>query len=298
VGALLQEQGVLSSPFLFKIFILATGGNRRIKAGEYLFKTEMGPLNAAMVLYYSAPLEHAVTIPPGWNSRQIAQILASQRLVDPEKFLSLVLSSQNAAKYKISAPSLEGFLYPDTYTFSRIDGEERILDRMVQHFFSKVDKSVIQRAKAKGLTLEELVTLASIIEKETGVPTERNLISSVFHNRLKKKMRLQSDPTTIYGIADFDGNLTKKHLLTHTPYNTYKIAGLPPGAIASPGLAAIEAAIDPSESGYLYFVANNQGSHLFSETYAEHARKVYEYQQRRASRRQTESVREIGTARK
>lgn len=294
IGHLLQDQGVLTSPFLFKLLILATGGNRRVKAGEYRFKTNMGPANAVMVLYFSEPIVHAVTIPPGWNARQIASILGSQRLVDAKKFLSIVLSAGSAAKYKLRSPTLEGYLYPDTYTFSRVDGEERIVDRMVQHFFAKVDKELIAKAKERGMSLEQLVTLASIIEKETGVPTERELISSVFHNRLKKKMRLQSDPTTIYGIANFDGNLTRKHLVTSTPYNTYTIAALPPGAIASPGLAALQATVNPATSDFLYFVANNQGGHVFSATYAEHARKVDQFQKRRAARRQTESTRQLG----
>ncbi len=286
IGALLQDQGVLTSPFLFKLLVSTTGGNRRVKAGEYLFKTGMGPLNAMMVLYFSSPIEHPITVPPGWNARQIAGILAAKRLADPKKFLDIVLSSKSPIKYKLKAPTLEGYLFPDTYTFSRIDGEARIVERMVQRFFSQVDQPLIQAARDKGMTLEQLVTLASIIEKETGVPTERELISSVFHNRLKKKMRLQSDPTTIYGIANFDGNLTRKHLQTATPYNTYAISGLPPGAIASPGLAALRATVNPAKSDYLYFVANGKGEHVFSATYAEHNQNVDVYQRKRATRHQ------------
>ncbi len=294
VGALLQEQGVISSPRLFKALALLSGGSRRIKAGEFSFKTQMGPANALLVLYTSEPIQHAVTIPPGWNARQIASLLAAEKLADPAKFLALVFSPSTVAKYKLHAPSLEGYLFPDTYTFSRIDSEDKIVERMVQEFFSRVDQALISTANARGLTLNQLVTLASIIEKETGVPSERELISSVFHNRLKKKMRLQSDPTTIYGIADFDGNLTRKHLTTPSAYNTYTLSGLPPGAIASPGLAALQATVNPAKSNYLYFVANNQGGHVFSETYAEHSRKVDMFQKRRASARQTESLRQLG----
>ncbi len=285
IGRQLEAEGVISSPGLFKALVYLTGGQRRIKAGEYRFRTDMNPASALSVLYFSEPVVHPITVPEGWNARQIADILAAKKLVDPKKFLSIVLNKASAEKYKLGAPTLEGFLYPDTYTFSRIDGEAKIVDRMVQRFFSKVDKEVIARAKAMGLSLEQLVTLASIIEKETGVPTERELISSVFHNRLKKKMRLQSDPTTIYGIAGFDGNLTRKHLLTSTPYNTYTIAALPPGAICSPGIAAIRATTQPAQTDYLYFVANNQGAHLFAPTYKEHAANVDFYQKRRASRK-------------
>jgi len=298
IGALLQDQGVLTSPFLFKLLILGTGGTHRVKAGEYSFKTGMGPLNAVMVLYFSNPIEHVVTVPEGWSARQIAGILAAKRLIEPGKFLDIVLSKKSAEKHRLKSPTLEGFLYPDTYSFSRIDGEDKIVDRMVQRFFAKVDQNLIAHAKAKGMSLEQLVTLASIIEKETGVPSERPIISSVFHNRLKKRMRLQSDPTTIYGVANFDGNLTKKHLLTPTAYNTYTIPALPPGAIASPGIHALEATVNPAATNYLYFVANNQGGHVFSETYAEHSRNVDFFQKKRASRRQTKSVRQIGTIRR
>ena len=133
-------------------------------------------------------------------------------------------------------------------------------------------------ATEKKMSLLELVTLASIVEKETGNPTERELVSSVFHNRIKKRMRLQSDPTTIYGIANFNGNLTKADLLRYSPYNTYVIYGLPPGPIASPGLAALKATLNPAQTNYLYFVANGQGKHLFSETYEKHSRYVNTYQ--------------------
>ncbi len=298
IGALLQSEGVISDPFLFKVLVWGTGGNRRVKAGEYAFKTEMGPLNAVMVLYFSAPVEHVVTVPEGWNARQIASILAAQKLVDPAKFVDIVLSRKSAMKYKLESPNLEGYLFPDTYTFSRIDGEERIVDRLVQRFFAKVDQNLIAQAKRQGMSLETLVTLASIIEKETGAANERELISSVFHNRLKKKMRLQSDPTTIYGIQNFNGNLTRKDLLTSTPYNTYTIAALPPGAICSPGLSALQATVHPANTKYLYFVANHLRQHVFSETYAEHSRAVDQFQKRRATRRQADSERQIGTIRK
>lgn len=297
IGVLLQKEGVITSPTFFKALVYVTGGNRRVKAGEYAFKSNMGVFNAVLTLYFSEPIVHPITVPEGWNARQIAGILAAKRLVDPAKFLQIVLSRESAKKYRLGAPTLEGFLYPDTYTFSRIDGEEKVVDRMVQRFFAKVDQNLIAQAKQKGMSLEQLVTLASIIEKETGVPTERELISSVFHNRLKKKMRLQSDPTTIYGIQNFDGNLKKKHLLEHTPYNTYAIYGLPPGAICSPGISALQATVHPADTKYLYFVANNQHAHIFSETYEAHAKAVDFYQKKRATRRQTESVRQLGNAR-
>ncbi|MBY0369673.1 endolytic transglycosylase MltG [bacterium] len=296
VAAVLEQEGVMHNAFLFKLLVTLTGGRGGVKAGEYSFKKDQGAVGALLTFYYSTPIEHTVTIPEGWNARQIAGILQAQKLAEPKKFLEIVFSPKSAAKYKLSSPTLEGYLFPDTYTFSRVDGEERIVDRMVQRFFSKTE-SLRGEIKSSGMTTEQWVTLASIIEKETGVPTERELISSVFHNRLKKKMRLQSDPTTIYGISDFDGNLTKKHLQTSTAYNTYTIPALPPGAIASPGFEALRATLHPAQTEYLYFVANNQGGHLFSATYAEHSQKVDQYQKRRATRN-ANSERQIGNIRR
>jgi UPF0755 protein len=238
----------------------------------------MGLLDALFVVYNSEPIVHPVTVPEGWTVRQIASLLAKAGLADEQKFLSVTLTPQAAAKYHINGPSLEGFLFPDTYTFSKIDGEDKIVDRMVQRFFSKFDKSMQAEAAAQHFTTEQLVTLASIIEKETGAPEERNLISSVYRNRLDKHMRLQADPTTIYGIANFNGNLTRRDLETPTPYNTYTFIGLPPGPIASPGYASLVAALHPAKTRFLYFVSNNHGSSIFSETYAEHSRNVNTWQ--------------------
>jgi UPF0755 protein len=155
---------------------------------------------------------------------------------------------------------------------------------MVQRFLTKLDNDLRNQIRTSGMTMEQVVTFASIVEKETGNAHERPLVASVFHNRLKKGMRLQSDPTIIYGITDYDGNIKKKHLSEKTAYNTYVIKGLPPGPIASPGLDAIRATLAPASSNYLYFVGNNRGEHLFSETYEKHSRFVDEYQKRRPNR--------------
>ena len=155
---------------------------------------------------------------------------------------------------------------------------EKIISTMVQRFRSIFTPAWEDRAGHYGFTVHQVVTLASIIEKETGASFERPLISSVFHNRLKKKMRLESDPTVIYGIKNFDGNLTRKHLKTHTPYNTYKIRGLPAGPIANPGRASLEAALFPDDTAYLYFVSKKDSTHHFSNNLKEHNRAVRKYQ--------------------
>ncbi len=273
VAEILEKQNIIKNRKLFKYVLRFTGGNKKVRAGEFRFQVGMSPFQALRVLYQDEAILHPVTIPEGWTVRQIAEAVAKEHLADPNKFISIALSPVTAEKYGFKAPSLEGFLFPDTYHFSIIDGEEKIIETMVQRFQTKIAPLKAAIA-AKGWTLEQIVTLASIVEKETGNPSERPIISSVFHNRLKKRMRLQSDPTTIYGISNFNGNITKKDLQTPTPYNTYTISGLPPGAIASPGEDAIKAAITPAVTEYFYFVSNNNGSHIFSKTYGEHSRHV------------------------
>ena len=175
--------------------------------------------------------------------------------------------------------SLEGYLYPETYKFSKAVGAKKIVKTLVDTFKERVQKpELMQQAKAGKLTFHEIVTLASLIEKETGLGTERKLISSVFHNRLVKKMRLQTDPTVIYAMVNFDGNIRKKDLSIDSPYNTYKHFGLPPGPIASPGLDSIRAAMEPDHSDFLYFVSRKDGSHQFSTNYKDHTRAIQKYQ--------------------
>lgn len=236
VSNTLYREGVIQYPKVFKHVLSLTQGASKVRAGEFRFKKGMNLKNALTTLYESEPLVHQVTVPEGWTVRQIATILANAKLIDEKKFLDIALSKATSIKYQFDAPTLEGYLFPDTYAFSRVDGEEKIIERMVQRFRQKFANEFLDEIKAKGWTLERIVTMASIIEKETGSQGEREVISSVFHNRLKKKMRLQSDPTTIYGIENFNGNLTKADLQRYTPYNTYTIAELPPGPLRIQGL--------------------------------------------------------------
>lgn len=274
IAELLAAEGVIAHPKLFRFVLRLTDADKKIRAGEFQFRKNMRALDAMKVLYYSEPVLHAITIPEGWNTRQIAAGLARAGLADEKKFLSIAQSRLAAEKHGFNAPHLEGFLFPTTYQFSRIDGEGRIIEQMVGQFKKAVEKGLAREATAKGYTLEQILTLSSIIERETGNASERELVSSVFHNRLRKRMRLQSDPTTIYGIDNFNGNLTKEDLRRYTPYNTYVIFGLPPGPIANPGVASIRAALNPATTDYLYFVSNNQGKHIFSKDYRQHSRNV------------------------
>jgi UPF0755 protein len=179
---------------------------------------------------------------------------------------------------EIKAETFEGYLFPDTYLFPKDTTSEEIISTMVKRFRSVFKPEWKNRAEALGFSIHQVVTLASIVEKETGVASERPVISSVFHNRLKRKMRLESDPTVIYGIKDFDGNITKKHLAEPTPYNTYVIRGLPPGPIANAGVGAFEAVLFPADTKFLYFVSKKDTTHQFSTNIKDHNRAVRKYQ--------------------
>ena len=226
-------------------------------------------------------LLHRITIPEGFNLHQIAEAVARAGFGDAESFYEIATDPAVVAAAGFEGQSLEGYLYPDTYSFPKGYSQSSIIDAMTQRFRDAVSDAWRSRAAEMGMSLHEVVTLASIIEKETGDPAERPLIASVFHNRLAKGMRLETDPTVIYGIENFDGNLTRRHLRTPTPYNTYRIRGLPPGPIASPGHAALEAALFPAVSDYLFFVSRNDGTHQFSRNLQDHQEAVRKYQLRR-----------------
>jgi UPF0755 protein len=232
-------------------------------------------------------VRYQIIIPEGYTVRQIALRLAEKGIVEQqEEFLSLAFSVNFAGSLGIEGAGVEGYLFPDTYLFPKGVASAEVIRTMVGKFRRVYVPAFSQRAAELGMTDKQIVTLASIIEKETGVPEERPLVSAVFHNRLKRGMPLCSDPTVIYGIKAFDGNLRKLDLMRMTPYNTYLSRGLPPGPIANPGASAIQAALYPAPTNYLYFVSRNDGTHHFSATLREHNEAVWKYQKggRRASR--------------
>lgn len=264
------------------LWAIFKGGSKNIKAGEYSLNKSMAPVRIFHLLASGAVKTHPVTLPEGLTIEQIAGILAEKDLVNKEEFIALATDKALAAAYHIDGQSLEGYLFPDTYFVSRDRGSREIIDLMVERFWDVYNGLVKDRHSQ--MPLWEVVTLASIVEKETGLPEERPVIASVFLNRLKKRMRLESDPTVIYGIKDFDGNLKKRDLDSPSPYNTYCHYGLPPGPIANPGRESLRAVLIPAETDYLYFVSKNDGSHHFSATLSEHNRAVARYQKRRHSR--------------
>lgn len=285
VAADLEQQGLITGKRLFLLWARLMGYSKNIKAGEYLLHAGMPPLRILNILSRGSVVTHPLTIPEGFTRKQIAEALEKNGLGIKEEFLKLTAQETLAQHYGISAPNLEGYLYPDTYLLSRGMSARAVIDMMVRRFW-EVTGPLKDRAAALGMAMEEIVTLASIVEKETGLSRERPIIAGVFLNRLKKGIRLESDPTVIYGIENFNGNLTRKDLREPTPYNTYVIRGLPPGPIANPGSAAIRAVLYPEETEHLYFVSRNDGSHHFSKTLREHRRAVETYQMRRRGRRQ------------
>lgn len=277
----LYDLGLIQSPFKFRLFARFSGLHRKIQAGEFQLYGTMTPRQILTTLVEGKVRLYRVTIPEGFTLKQIAQTMEDAGFGDADTFYRLTTDPTVVQAHKFEGQSLEGYLFPDTYYFPKGFPQEKIIDAMTQRFRDAISDAWRARADALGLTLHQVVTLASIIEKETGVPAERPLIASVFHNRLKKGMRLETDPTVIYGITDFDGNLTRKHLRTPTPYNTYMIKGLPPGPIASPGHAALEAALYPAETDYLFFVARRDRTHQFSSNLQDHQKAVRKYQLRR-----------------
>ena len=284
VARLLKENGLITSDLIFVIVGKLTMAERHLQAGEYGLHTRMSPLEILHMLKAGEVLQHEATFPEGVNLEQIARLLNEQGLVSYEAFLEKASDPVFIRSLGIEANSLEGYLYPETYYFSKRVGAEGILRAMVEMFNSIYTSDLAERASALSMTRREVVTLASIIEKETALDSERPLVSAVFHNRMKKKIPLQSDPTVIYALPNFNGNLTRQDLQRRSPYNTYRVKGLPPGPIANPRKASLLAALYPAPVSYLYFVSKNDGTHHFSNTLAEHNKAVQRYQKRKAGR--------------
>ena len=276
----LERHELVTSRRLFILWARAKGYSRKIKAGEYTMSARMTPAEILEKLTRGLIMTHAVTIPEGFTKAQIADLLEQRGFVAKEKFLSLTVDPTIAQKYDLPRQDLEGYLYPDTYHFARDISTETIIEVMVKRFAEMVEP-LHEKMDETGLELQEVITLASIVEKETGRAEERPLIASVFLKRLARGMRLESDPTVIYGLSGFNGNLTRKDLRRPSPYNTYLVRGLPPGPIANPGIAAIKAILSPAKTKYLYFVSKNDRSHHFSRTLTEHNRAVNFYQKKK-----------------
>jgi len=281
----LLDGGIINQPVKFKILARLKKYDKKIKAGDYRFSPSMTPVKILKIMKKGEVSFYKVTIPEGYNLKQIASVIAESGLVDQKKFIKLSTDPSYVREKKIAAETFEGYLFPDTYFFAKTAPCEEIFSIMLKRFQSKITTEMRNRAKNMNMSIHQVITIASIIEKETGAPFERPVISSVFHNRLKKGMRLQSDPTVIYGIKRFDGNITKKNLKTATPYNTYVIKGLPPGPIANPGIESIKAALYPAETDFLFFVSKKNRTHKFSINIRDHNKAVRKYQLKRSTKK-------------
>ena len=281
VAATLETLGLVRDERALRWYARVRGRDDKLRAGEYELSPRMSAHEILTALTVGRVRTHSVVLPEGLRIEQIAERLARAGLVSRDAFVAVARDPAFARARGIEAATLEGYLFPETYQLARGLAPRQVADALLAQFF-RVWAELEAPARARGLSRHEVVTLASIIEKETARGEERPLIAAVFHNRLARGMRLETDPTVIYGIANFNGNLQRRHLEDESnPYNTYRIPALPPGPIASPGAAALRATIAPADTKYLFFVARGDGSHQFSETYEEHAAAVRHYQLRR-----------------
>ncbi len=277
VSALLAEKGLAPKDFRCLLWLRFSGLAGQLKAGEYRFAPGMTPPEVLRKIARGEVDRHPVTVVEGWRLEQIATVFAAGGYADAAEFLRLCRDPAFVRELGLKVDNLEGYLFPETYFMDKGQKEKALIRRMVRQF-QQVWKG-LSGVEQSGLTQHEIVTLASVVEKETGKASERPLVARVFLNRLKLGMPLQSDPTVIYGLgADWRGRLRKADLRQPTPHNTYVIKGLPPGPICSPGKAALEAVLHPADSEALYFVSRNDGSHVFSRTLAEHNRAVNQFQ--------------------
>jgi UPF0755 protein len=278
LSTLLHQKGMILHPVKFRLFARIKGYDKRIKAGEYMLSSAMTPKKILETMVDGKVYLHRLTIPEGYNLTQVAQAVGTAGLASEADFLKAATDPDLVHANGIDARTFEGYLFPDTYYFPRGVTSENIITTMVKRFWSVFNPEWKEQTKTLEMTIHQVITLASIIEKETAVAAERPIISSVFHNRLKRNMRLESDPTVIYGMGDYNGNITRKDLESPTRYNTYTMKGLPPGPISNTGAKAIEAALYPADTKFLYFVSRNDRTHQFSTNFRDHNRAVRKYQ--------------------
>jgi UPF0755 protein len=274
----LEEAGLVRSRLAVELVARSRDLAGRLQRGEYELSPALSPAEILEQIASGRVVTHEVSFPEGFTAVQFAERLARSGLAERDAFLALVRDPATPGLLGVEGASLEGYLFPETYRFARGTAPIEIARAMVDQFRAVWD-GIAPLARERGLSMRDVVILASLVEKETGAPEERPLIASVFLNRLRRGMRLETDPSVIYGIADFDGNLRRRDLENAAnPFNTYRIPGLPPGPIANPGADALRAAVQPAKTEYLYFVSRNDGSHTFSKTYAEHLVAVNRYQ--------------------
>jgi UPF0755 protein len=280
VARMLQREGVVRHWSWFLIYLKTVKGNARLQAGEYSFDEPLSVIKVANKLIRGLVYYHELTVPEGFSVFEIAELLENKGFCSSTEFWTAAGRGERVSQFENEPKNLEGFLFPDTYRITRGTAADDIVGMMLKRFEEVYSESLEQQVQKSSLRFHEVLTLASLIEKETGIDDERELVSAVFHNRLKRRMPLQCDPTVIYASklnGSYRGKIFESDLKLDSPYNTYRRIGLPPGPIANPGKRSIEAALKPADVDYLYFVANNLGGHVFSKTLEAHQRAVAAY---------------------
>jgi UPF0755 protein len=281
IGRTLADARIVSDARLFRVALWWTGQGRFLKAGEYRFERAMTPLEVIDVLVRGDVYTQRLTFPEGLTIEEMSRVYESRGFGRARDFVAAAKDGARLSALDPDAPDLEGYLFPETYPLPRSGPASRLIDAMVDRFRAVYTDEMRTRAAAEGLTMRQVVTLASLIEKETGRAEERPIVAAVYRNRMKIGMPMQADPTIVYALEKahkYDGNIRREDLALDSPYNTYKNPGLPPGPIASPGKASLEAALAPADVPYLYFVSRNDGSHVFAKTLAEHSANVRKFQ--------------------
>jgi UPF0755 protein len=281
IGRRLAEAGVVRDELTFRLAWRWQGRGRSLKAGEYRFTGEATPAAVIDRIARGDVFLLPITFPEGLTFEEQAAVFERAGFGPAADFIAAARVPDRIRHLDPGADTLEGYLFPDTYLLPRRTSAEALVARMTTRFEEMFDPAWRDEAAARGLTVRQLVTLASLVEKETARADERHVVSAVYNNRLRIGMPMQCDPTVIYALklaGQWDGNITRADLRFDSPYNTYRYPGLPPGPIAAPGRASLEAALHPADVDYLYFVSRNDGSHVFSRTLAEHNRAVQEWQ--------------------
>ena len=292
IGRQLVEARVVRDERTFQIAFWRGGSDRPLLAGEYRFAEPASALDVVDMLARGQVHLHTITFPEGLTRTEMAELFGRSSFGTTGDFLAASEHADLIADLDPEAADLEGYLFPDTYALPRGATADDLVGAMLAQFHRVFDDDLQRRAAAREMTVREVVTLASLVQKETGLDEERPMVAAVYHNRLARRMPLQCDPTVIYALrlaGVYDGNLTRDNLTFDSPYNTYVRPGLPPGPIAAPGAADLRAALAPADVSYVYFVSRNDGSHVFADTLREHNRNVQEYQveyfrRRRAAR--------------
>jgi UPF0755 protein len=280
-GRRLTDAGVVRDALTFRMALWWTGDARSLKAGEYRFERPLSALEVVDLLVRGEAYLRRITFPEGLTITAMSSVFESSGFGTAASFAEAARNKALIASLDAQASDLEGYLFPDTYAVPRRTSATQLVALMIDRFQESYSESIRNRAKELGLSTRQVLTLASLVEKETARADERSVVAAVYHNRLKRGMPLQADPTVVYALeraGRYDGNIRRQDLQFDSPYNTYRYPGLPPGPIASPGLAALEAAVRPEPVPFLYFVSRNDGSHAFSETLAQHNRNVREFQ--------------------